>query len=68
MGRRNGGAALGALAPAGVVATVIYVLFIGLPIVALLARAGQEAGFLAGLTGPWYCRRCGLPLLPASSV
>ena len=52
MGRRNGGAALGALAPAGVVATVIYVLFIGLPIVALLARAGQEAGFLAGLTGP----------------
>ena len=42
---------LGALAPAGVAATVIYVLFIGLPIVALLARAGQQEGFLAGLTG-----------------
>lgn len=48
----NRGAALGALAPAGVAATVIYVLFIGLPILALLVRAGQEEGFLAGLTGP----------------
>ncbi|MCY4560458.1 MAG: ABC transporter permease [Chloroflexi bacterium] len=44
-------ASLGALAPAGVAATVVYVLFIGLPIVALLARAGQQEGFLAGLTG-----------------
>ena len=44
-------AALGALAPAGMAATVVYVLFIGLPIVALLARAGQQEGFLAGLTG-----------------
>ena len=52
MGRGNGGAALGALAPAGVAATVIYTLFIGLPILALLVRAGQEEGFLAGLTGP----------------
>ena len=42
---------LGALAPAGMAATVVYVLFIGLPIVALLARAGQQEGFLAGLTG-----------------
>ena len=53
-GRTDGGrhqASLGALAPAGVVATVVYVLFIGLPIVALLARAGQQEGFLAGLTG-----------------
>ena len=53
-GRTDGGrhqASLGALAPAGVAATVIYVLFIGLPIVALLARAGQQEGFLAGLTG-----------------
>ena len=53
-GRSDGGrhqASLGALAPAGVVATVVYVLFIGLPIVALLARAGQQEGFLAGLTG-----------------
>ena len=52
-GRTDGGrhqASLGALAPAGVAATVIYVLFIGLPIVALLARAGQQEGFLAGLT------------------
>lgn len=52
MGRGYGGTALGALAPAGLAATVIYTLFIGLPILALLVRAGQEAGFLAGLTGP----------------
>lgn len=45
-------ASLGALAPAGVVATVVYVLFIGLPILALLVRAGQQDGFLAGITGP----------------
>lgn len=53
-GRTGGGrhqSSLGALAPAGVAATVVYVLFIGLPIVALLARAGQQEGFLAGLTG-----------------
>ena len=53
-GRTDGGrhqASLGALAPAGVAATVVYVLFIGLPIVALLARAGQQEGFLSGLTG-----------------
>ena len=53
-GRADGGrrqASLGALAPAGMAATVIYALFIGLPIVALLARAGQQEGFLAGLTG-----------------
>ena len=52
--RSDGGrhqASLGALAPAGVAATVVYALFIGLPIVALLARAGQQEGFLAGLTG-----------------
>ena len=47
----NQGATLGLLAPAGVAATVIYVLFIGLPVVALLARAGQQDGFLAGLSG-----------------
>lgn len=51
-GNGNRIASLGALAPAGVVATVIYVLFIGLPILALLVRAGQQEGFLAGLTGP----------------
>ena len=42
---------LGALAPAGAAATVIYVLFIGLPVAALLVRAGQQDGFLAGLSG-----------------
>ena len=52
VGRGNGGAALGALAPAGVAATVIYTLFIGLPILALLVRAGQQEGIVAGLTGP----------------
>lgn len=52
-GRTDGGrhqASLGALAPAGVAATVIYVLFIGLPILALLVQAGQQEGFLSGLT------------------
>ena len=52
VGHGNRAATLGALAPAGVAATVIYVLFIGLPIIALLVRAGQQEGFLAGLTGP----------------
>ncbi len=51
-GNGNRGVSLGALAPAGVAATVIYVLFIGLPILALLVRSGQQEGFLAGLTGP----------------
>ena len=49
-GRRTG-TALGALAPAGAAATVLYVLFIGLPVIALLVRAGQQSGFLAGLSG-----------------
>lgn len=51
-GNGNRGVSLGALAPAGVAATVIYVLFIGLPILALLVRSGQQEGFLSGLTGP----------------
>ena len=51
-GNGNRGPTLGALAPAGVAATAVYVLFIGLPILALLVRAGQQEGFLAGLTGP----------------
>ncbi len=53
-GRVDGGrqqSSLGALAPAGVAATVVYVLFIGLPILALLVQASQQEGFLAGLTG-----------------
>ncbi len=50
-GNGNRGADLGALAPAGIAATVLYTLFIGLPIVALLARAAWEDDFLAGLTG-----------------
>ena len=48
----NRAASLGMLAPAGAAATVIYVLFIGLPILALLVRAGQQEGFFAGITGP----------------
>ena len=50
-GRPRQGTTLGALAPAGVSATAIYVVFIGLPIVALLVRAGQQDGFVEGLTG-----------------
>ncbi len=48
---RHHGATLGVLAPAGVVATALYVVFIGLPILALLIRASQQDGFLAGLSG-----------------
>lgn len=51
-GRPGAGISLGPLAPAGVAATAIYALFIGLPIVALLARAVQQDGFLEGLAGP----------------
>ena len=53
-GRVDGGrqqSSLGVLAPAGVAATVVYILFIGLPILALLVQASQQEGFLAGLTG-----------------
>ena len=50
--RAGAGGGLGPLAPAGAAATAVYVLFIGLPVVALLARAGQQDGFLEGLTGP----------------
>ena len=49
-GRRQA-TTLGVLAPAGVAATALYVLFIGLPILALLIRALQQDGFLAGLGG-----------------
>lgn len=46
------GAGLGILAPAGAVATAIYVVFIGLPILALLIRAGQDGGLPGSLAGP----------------
>ena len=46
-GRYAGSAALGPLAPAGVAATVIYILFIGLPIAALLISAGRQDGLTA---------------------
>lgn len=36
--------------PAGVAATAVYVLFIGLPLLALLIRAAQQENFLASLT------------------
>ena len=37
--------------PAGAAATAIYVLFIGVPLLALLIRAAQQESFLASLTG-----------------
>ena len=37
--------------PAGVLATLIYVLFVGLPLVALFARSLSEEGFLSSLMG-----------------
>jgi molybdate transport system permease protein len=36
--------------PAGAAATVIYVVFIGLPVLALLVRAAQQEAFIASLT------------------
>ena len=46
------GAGLGVLAPAGAAATAVYVMFIGLPILALLIRAGQDGGLPGSLAGP----------------
>jgi molybdate transport system permease protein len=37
-------------APAGVAATALYVLFIGLPVLALIVRSAQHQGFLDSLT------------------
>jgi molybdate transport system permease protein len=37
--------------PAGVVATVVYAIFVGLPLLALLVRAYQEQNFIASVTG-----------------
>ena len=48
-GSPGGGAAMGPLAPAGVAATIVYVLFIGLPIAALLISAGRQDGLGAAL-------------------
>jgi molybdate transport system permease protein len=41
---------LNPLWPAGVVATVVYVLFIGLPLVALFVSAASEEGFASSIT------------------
>ena len=64
--QRDSGPTLGPLAPAGLAATVIYVLFIGLPIVALLVRAGQQDGFVAGLTGPLVLQALRLSLITSA--
>ncbi len=64
--QRDSGPTLGLLAPAGLAATVIYVLFIGLPIVALLVRAGQQDGFVAGLTGPLVLQALRLSLITSA--
>ena len=64
-GRRQA-TTLGVLAPAGVAATAIYVLFIGLPILALLIRALQQDGFLAGLGGSLVVQALQLSLITSA--
>ncbi len=64
-GRRQA-TTLGLLAPAGVAATAIYVLFIGLPILALLIRALQQDGFLAGLGGSLVVQALQLSLITSA--
>ena len=64
-GNGNGGpgAGLGLLAPAGAAATAVYVAFIGLPILALLLRAGQQGGLPESLAGPLVLPALRLSLL-----
>jgi molybdate transport system permease protein len=64
-GRRQA-TTLGVLAPAGVAATAVYVLFIGLPILALLIRALQQDGFLAGLGGSLVVQALQLSLITSA--
>lgn len=64
-GRRQA-TTLGVLAPAGVAATAVYVLFIGLPILALLIRAFQQDGFLAGLGGSLVVQALQLSLITSA--
>ena len=64
-GRRQA-TTLGVLAPAGVAATALYVLFIGLPILALLIRALQQDGFLAGLGGSLVVQALQLSLITST--
>ena len=64
-GRRQA-TTLGVLAPAGVAATAVYVLFIGLPILALLIRALQQDGFLAGLGGSLVAQALQLSLITST--
>ena len=64
-GRRQA-TTLGVLAPAGIAATAIYVLFIGLPILALLIRALQQDGFLAGLGGSLVVQALQLSLITSA--
>ena len=64
-GRRQA-TTLGVLAPAGVAATAVYVLFIGLPILALLIRALQQDGFLAGLGGSLVAQALQLSLITSA--
>ena len=49
-------------APAGAAATAIYVLFIGLPVLALLIRSVQQQGFFASLAGDLAVRALQLSL------
>ena len=64
-GRRQA-TTLGVLAPAGVAATAVYVLFIGLPILALLISALQQDGFLAGLGGSLVVQALKLSLITSA--
>jgi molybdate transport system permease protein len=52
--------------PAGAAATVIYVVFIGLPVLALLVRAAQQEAFIASLTSPLALQALQLSLVTSA--
>ncbi|MDA0734843.1 MAG: ABC transporter permease [Chloroflexi bacterium] len=49
--------------PAGIAATVVYVAFVGLPVLALLIRAGQQQSFVGSLTSDIALQALRLSLL-----
>ena len=53
-------------APAGVAATALYLLFIGLPVLALVVRGAQQQGFLSSLTGDLALRALHLSLFTST--
>lgn len=65
-GLRNGPPLANPWLPAGVIATVIYVIFIGLPVLALLVRTAQEGNFTTSLTSSIALQALQLSLLTSA--